>query len=248
MADQIRLLTASGGPDTGNVVPPIEVRGLHRYYRTDAETIRAVDGVDAEFAVGEFACITGASGSGKSTLLHLLAALSVPDQGNVFIKGRDVSSLTAAQARLLRLSEIGVVFQDHRLIEEMTAVENVALVLEARGLDARSAHGHAEGKLAEVGLEGLGDRFPGQLSGGQCQRVGIARALVGDRTVLLADEPTGALDSSNSRQLFGLLRDLCDRGTTVVTATHEPMCQQFADTTYEMTDGRLARRCPIGVA
>ena len=136
---------------------------------------------------------------------------------------------------------MGVVFQDHNLIEEFTAVENVMLPLEVAGQSVRRARAAAESQLAVVGIEKLSDRLPRQLSGGQKQRVGIARALVGDRRVLLADEPTGALDSANSLALFETLRSLCVDGTCVVLATHDPLAQDFASSVYTMTDGHLRR-------
>lgn len=189
---------------------------------------------------GEFVCVFGASGSGKSTLLNLLAGLDLPDSGEIQVGGYDVGRLDESGRARLRLRTVGVVFQDHNLLEEFTAVENVALPLEAAGMSPAAAETAARQQLARVGLDGLESRFPHQLSGGQRQRVGIARALTGDRAVLLADEPTGALDSGASTDLFALIRKLCDDGLLAVVCSHDPLCRSFADTVYEMRDGRLA--------
>lgn len=189
---------------------------------------------------GDFVCVFGASGSGKSTLLNLLAGLDLPDSGEIQVGGEDVARLDESGRARLRLRTVGVVFQDHNLLEEFTAVENVALPLEALGASRKAAEKEAIDQLARVGLAGLENRFPQQLSGGQRQRVGIARALTGDRAVLLADEPTGSLDSAASTGIFALIRDLCDDGLLAVVCSHDPLCRDFGHTVYEMRDGRLA--------
>lgn len=189
---------------------------------------------------GEFVCVFGASGSGKSTLMNLLAGLDLPDSGEIQAGGRDVGRLDESGRAKLRLGTVGVVFQDHNLLEEFTAAENVALPLEASGIDPGPAREEAVRQLARVGLSGLEGRYPDQLSGGQRQRVGIARALTGQRAILLADEPTGSLDSAASTDLFALIRTLCDGGLLAVVFSHDHECRRFADTLYEMTDGRLA--------
>ena len=185
-------------------------------------------------------CVFGASGSGKTTLLNLLAGLDLPDSGEVQVGGVNVGGLDESGRARLRLRTLGVVFQDYNLLEEFTAAENVALPLEAAGADAGPARDEAFGQLARVGLAGLEARYPHQLSGGQRQRVGIARALTGQRAILLADEPTGSLDSAATAELFALIRTLCDDGLLAVVCSHDPECRRFADTVYEMTDGRLA--------
>lgn len=230
---------ASGGP----VVPVLlHVARVRRAFVTPAETVQAVRDVTFSAQDGEFVCIHGASGSGKSTLLNLLAGLDVADGGTIQVAGTDVGTLDEGGRARLRLETIGVVFQDHQLIDEFTAWENVALPLEVRGVSGTKAKAEALAELERVGLAGLEDRLPSQLSGGQRQRVGIARALIGQRRVLLADEPTGALDSTNSRALFALIRTLCDQGTLAVVCSHDVMCQEFADSVYEMTDGHLSRQ------
>lgn len=227
-------------------MPLVELKAVSRCYKSQAETIWAVRKVDLVAEAGEFVCIFGASGSGKSTLLNLVAGLDTPDSGSILVESSQVDQLDEDQRAKLRLTTIGVVFQDHNLIEEFTAKENVALPLEVLGLTSTEAGNQAERQLDRVGLDELGNRLAGNFSGGQRQRIGIARALAGDRRVLLADEPTGALDSKNSRALFELLRQLADEGTSVVVCSHDLMAHEFADTVYEMVDGELFRRESLG--
>jgi ABC-type lipoprotein export system ATPase subunit len=158
------------------------------------------------------------------------------------VDSREIARLDEKERAWLRLQTVGVVFQEYNLIEEFTALENVALPLEAQGASSEDAFTQAAGELARVGLAGLGKRLPGELSGGQRQRVGIARALTGERRILLADEPTGSLDSQATLDLFKLVRALCDGGTLAVVCSHDPRCQEFADVVYEMADGRPLQR------
>ncbi|MFD5161658.1 ABC transporter ATP-binding protein [Streptomyces hawaiiensis] len=220
----------------------IRTKDVCKAYRSEVETVWAARDVDFSARPGEFVCIYGASGSGKSTLLNLLAGLDLADTGEIRVGGVDVGAANERQRAELRLRTVGVVFQDHRLIQEFTAAENVALPLEARGLSTAQAREEALRQLARVGLAGLEDRLPRQLSGGQRQRVGVARALTGQRAVLLADEPTGALDSAATGELFQLIRKLCDEGVLAVVCSHDPRCRDYADTVYEVVDGRLETR------
>ena len=180
----------------------IRTHQLRKAYHSEVETVWAARDVDFEAGRGEFVCIYGASGSGKSTLLNLLAGLDLAGSGEIQVSGVDVTTADESRRAQLRLETVGVVFQDHNLIEEFTAVENVALPSEARGMPAGAARAEAAEQLGRVGLAGIENRLPRELSGGQRQRVGIARALTGQRAVLLADEPTGALDSAATRDLF----------------------------------------------
>ena len=225
-----------------NTAPLLAVMWASRHFDSENETVWAVRDVELQAYGGEFVCILGASGSGKSTLLNLISGLDTPTSGKILVESTDIGRLDEDQRARLRLETVGLVFQDHNLVEEFTALENVALPLEILGVDYREARRQALVELDRVGLADMGDRLPSRLSGGQRQRVGIARALVGERRVLLADEPTGALDSMNSRFLFKLLRELCDQGMLVVACSHDPMCREFADTVYEMVDGRVVRQ------
>ncbi|MGW0839345.1 ABC transporter ATP-binding protein [Streptomyces sp. NPDC002787] len=229
------MTTAAGAP-------LVRTSGVCKAYHSAAETVWAARDVDFTARAGEFVCIYGASGSGKSTLLNLLAGLDLADSGEIRVGGVDVSTADEARRADLRLRTVGVVFQEHNLIEEFSAVENVALPLEACGFPVAEAREQALAELARVGLAGLEDRLPWQMSGGQRQRVGVARALTGQRSVLLADEPTGALDSTTTRELFELFRKLCDDGVLAVICSHDPRCRDFADTVYEVVDGRLESR------
>ena len=235
-------LTATTGPGQtpGDVRrPAVSLIGVTRRFRSGAETVWAVREATLQLARGEFACVLGASGSGKTTLLNLAAGLDSPDEGTVWVGTSDLNRLSEAGRSKLRLTEIGVVFQDNNLIAEFTAVENVMLPIEVQGVQESRARRLAEAQLARVGLAGMGQRLPSHLSGGQQQRVGIARALVGDRKILLADEPTGALDTANSRALFELFANLCSQGASVLLATHDPLSRDYVHTLYEMTDGRI---------
>ncbi|MET0822422.1 MAG: ABC transporter ATP-binding protein, partial [Aeromicrobium sp.] len=213
---------------------------VSKEFTVGQEAVVALDGVSLSVAPGELACIYGASGSGKSTMLNVLAGIDVADSGEVSVLGHSLTSSSESQRAQLRLRSIGVVFQSNNLLPEFTARENVELPLMVRGMSRAARHEAASNALAAVGLTALADRSPGHMSGGQRQRVGIARALAGEQPLLLADEPTGALDSTNSRQLFALMRDMCRaQETAVVLATHDPLAQQFADSVYLMVDGTV---------
>ena len=218
----------------------IEVSEVVRTFRATSEAVLAVDRVSLEVRAGEMVCLYGASGSGKSTLLNLMAGLDLPDSGGVTIAGVHLQELSEDRRADVRLASIGMVFQDHNLLDELSAGENVSLPLLAQGVSPAEAREAASKALATVGIDDLFDRHPAQMSGGQRQRVGIARAIVGSRRVLLADEPTGALDSVNSRALFGEIRRAChELGRCAVIATHDPLAREFADRTFTMTDGSL---------
>lgn len=212
---------------------------LTRCFSTPAERVVAVDRVSMTICPGTFACIKGASGSGKSTLLNLLAGLDVPTSGEVCVGGVSLTQMSEEKRSALRLRSIGVVFQDDNLIDEFTALENVALPLHVRGR-ALNPDAFARSALEELGVGHLAERYPSAMSGGQRQRVGIARAVAGGRTVLIADEPTGSLDTRNSRAIFDVIRSLCQGGATAVVATHDPLAAEYATVTYTMEDGRIS--------
>ncbi len=219
------------------------LENVSKKFTVGEEVIVAVDAVTFEVVEGEFACIYGASGSGKTTLLNILAGIDTADSGEVSVAGHSLSRLSESARADNRLRNVGVVFQSNNLLAEFTAQENVALPLMVRGTGRAAANATARAALDSVGLAGLGERLPARMSGGQRQRVGIARALAGEQMLLIADEPTGALDSENSRALFALMRDLCEiQGAAVVLATHDPLAQEFAGSTYLMVDGVVAAR------
>ncbi|TNU77364.1 ABC transporter ATP-binding protein [Miniimonas arenae] len=220
----------------------VVLAGAGKCYGEGESQVWAVRDASHVFETGSFTVIQGVSGSGKSTLLNLMSGLDVPSRGQVHVDGLDLGHMSDPARADFRLRRVGCVFQEHLLIEEFSALENVMLPLEAVGSAASTARTAAGSALGDVGLARLEDRLPAHLSGGQRQRVGIARALVGDRTLLLADEPSGALDSVTSREVYLLLRAAADRGVTVVVATHDPALQAFADVVLDIIDGQLHAR------
>jgi putative ABC transport system ATP-binding protein len=203
--------------------------------------VRALDGVSLGVKRGEFLGIMGRSGSGKSTLLHILGALDRPTAGRVWIDGEELTRMRPGSIPALRLRKLGFVFQAHNLIPTLTALENVALPLRYLNTRKHGSMGRARAALQAVGLEDRMHHLPAQMSGGQQQRVAIARALVNDPALVLADEPTGALDSHTAQELFVLLRRLCsERGQTFIVVTHDPLVGQACDRVVTMVDGRIA--------
>ncbi len=215
----------------------IEVRGLTKLYRMGDSVVRALDGVDLTIERGEFVAITGASGSGKSTMMHLLGCLDRPTRGTYRLDNRDVSALGDAELAEVRNKLIGFVFQTFNLINRTTAEENVAVPLfYARRTNTRAPAARA---LERVGLAPRARHMPNELSGGERQRVAIARAIVNDPVLLLADEPTGNLDSRTGEQIMEIFRNLNAQGVTVVMVTHEPDIAQQARRIVHMKDGRI---------
>lgn len=202
--------------------------------------VHALESVSLAVAAGEFVAVMGPSGSGKSTLLNLAGGLDAPTRGEVLIDGAPLSGMGPARLAELRRRSVGYVFQDFNLIPGLTAVENVAFPLELDGWAWRRAFAAARAALTECGIADLADRRPEDMSGGQEQRVAIARALVGPRRLLLADEPTGALDSTTGSAILELLRDRADRGAAVVLVTHEARFAAWADRTVYLRDGSIS--------
>jgi len=217
----------------------VEVRGLGRSYRMGEVTVPALADVDLDIAAGEFVAIMGASGSGKSTFMNLLGGLDRPDAGRYRLAGTDVADLDPDRLADLRNRLLGFVFQNFNLLPRVSAVENVELPLVYAGVPAAERHRRAREKLALVGLAERADHLPTQLSGGQQQRVAIARALVNEPTLLLADEPTGALDSRTSLELMALFEVLNAAGITLILVTHEADIAAFARRVLVFRDGRL---------
>jgi lipoprotein-releasing system ATP-binding protein len=201
--------------------PIIKVEGLRKSYQTARGTLNLFDNLNLEIAAGEMVAVVGQSGAGKSTLLHILGALDTPSAGTVYCASTNVASLTAREAARFRNREIGYVWQFHYLLPEFTALENVAMPLLARGVGKRDALAVAANWLREVGLEERGAHRPGELSGGEQQRVAMARALVNNPRLLLADEPTGDLDETTAAMMFDLIERLHkSHGLTSILVTH----------------------------
>ena len=214
---------------------------VFKIYPMGQEQVRALDGVSVDFGRGEFWAIMGPSGSGKSTMLNLLGCLDRPTAGRCLIDGHDVAHLADDQLSEVRLSQLGFVFQSFNLIAQLTVSENIQMPMYYKGVDAEVATTRAA-ELAQ--MVGLGDRLahrPAELSGGQQQRVAIARALANDPSILLADEPTGNLDSSTGKQIMKLLCQLHEQGRTIIMVTHEPEIAGHAQKQLHMIDGRIGR-------
>ena len=222
----------------------IRVKNLHRRYTMGDQVITAVDGVDLELHAGESVALLGPSGSGKSTLMHLLGALDTPDTGTIEIEDgslcRDISSFTDLEAALYRSNNVGFVFQSFHLQSHLTALENVALPLKLAGAGRAERHERAKALLTRVGLGDRLDHRPNELSGGQQQRVSIARALAVQPKILLADEPTGNLDSKTGEEVMALFLELQrEEGLTLVIVTHDPDVAARADRVVRLRDGRI---------
>jgi len=217
--------------------PPLELRGVSRTYERGGETVHALQAVDFTVEAGEFVAVVGPSGSGKSTMLNTLGLLDTPTAGSVLLDGEAVSELDDETRTDRRKEYIGFVFQDFYLIPTLSATENVLLptVYDAD----RSAGGRAERLLDRVGLGDRLDHRPTELSGGQKQRVAIARSLVNEPAVLLADEPTGNLDTGTGRQVLAEFDRVCADGVAVVAVTHDDLVTEYAHRTVELVDGRL---------
>jgi putative ABC transport system ATP-binding protein len=220
--------------------PLIELRGIARVYGTGEAEVRALDGVDLIIPRGEFVAIMGPSGSGKSTAMNIIGCLDRPTGGNYLFNGVEVATLDQDQRALLRRHYLGFVFQGFNLLARTTALENVELPLIYKGLPRTDRVARAMSALAKVGLQGREGHDPSQLSGGQQQRVAIARALAGDPMVILADEPTGNLDSHRSHEIMQLLQALNrDEGITIVMVTHEEDIAAYARRLVVFTDGKI---------
>lgn len=217
----------------------ISITRLSKLYRMGNDEIRALDAVDFSVRRGEFVAIVGPSGSGKSTLMNIIGLLDTPDEGTYLLGGEDVSHMSDNRLAALRNRKIGFVFQNFNLLKSMSAEENVRVPLIYRGMRARQADKIARDMLARLGLGGREKHLPSQLSGGQQQRVAIARALVGSPDILLADEPTGSLDSKTSAEIMAMLKTLNELGQTIVFITHNPELAREAGRVVTIADGML---------
>jgi putative ABC transport system ATP-binding protein len=219
---------------------PLVVENAVKRFRQGEKSVSALKGVSLEAAAGSFTAIMGASGSGKSTLLHLMAGLTRPDSGRVLVDETDLAAMNDSELTLFRRRRIGLVFQSFNLIPTLSAEENVLLPLMLDGRNGQASRGKVRPLLEHLGLSSRRDHRPDALSGGEQQRVAIGRALITDPAVILADEPTGNLDSANSQAICRLLSDLSiQQGKTIVLVTHEPSVAAYAQRTVVLKDGQL---------
>jgi putative ABC transport system ATP-binding protein len=218
----------------------IRLNGIGRIFVTDEVETHALSGVSFEIYKGDYVSISGPSGCGKSTLLSILGLLDSPSSGEYILNGRSVSRLGTGERARIRNREIGFIFQAFNLIGDLTVLENVELPLSYRGIAPSARRKKAREALERVGMQHRMKHYPSQLSGGQQQRVAVARALGGEPSILLADEPTGNLDSANGEQVMELLRELHLQGSTICMVTHDPRYAAYAGRTIHMLDGRVA--------
>ena len=217
--------------------PAVEICGVSRHFDGGGHTVYAVRDVSLTVAPGELFAIVGRSGSGKTTLLNLIAGLDRPDEGSVYLDGRDITSASEAELTALRRNHMGFVFQSFGLLPLLSAAENIALALRIAGASVRDEGQRTRELLGMVGLSARAGHRPYELSGGEQQRVAVARALA--PRLLIADEPTGELDTVTGAQIFGLLQQATAEGVTIVMATHDPLIVDYAHRVVEMADGSL---------
>ena len=239
---QIELAQAEGA---GPAQPVIRVEDVHKYYDLGENKVHALRGVSVEIGRGEFVAIMGASGSGKSTFMNLLGCLDKPSSGRYLLDGTDVAQLDKKALAAIRNRKLGFVFQGFNLLARTTALENVELPTLYARLPKEERLQQAKEALTLVGLGERMEHFPSQLSGGQQQRVAIARALVNRPSILLADEPTGNLDSRTSVEIMQIFQSLNQSGLTIVLVTHEPDIARFAKRTIVFRDGKIRRDEPV---
>jgi len=234
-----RADVTAGGAPAPNTVPAVDARDVSRTFHLGAEVVRAVDHVSLEVPAGQFLAIVGRSGSGKTTLLNLIAGLDHPESGQIFLEGREITRSSDRELTKLRRHTLGFVFQSFGLLPLLSAAENVELALRIAGAGVRERMERTRELLELVGLGPRADHRPYELSGGEQQRVAVARALANRPRILIADEPTGELDSTTGAQIFQLLHEVSAGGVTVITATHDPFVIEHVDRVLEMSDGAL---------
>ena len=228
---------AYGNQDPG--APLIELRDIYKIYYMGDEEVHANDGISLKIWRGEFVAIVGKSGSGKSTLMNIIGALDTPTEGEYFLGGIDTSEMTDDELAEIRNKMIGFIFQQYNLLPKLNILENVELPLQYAGLGPTERKKKAMESLERVGLQNKWKNMPSQLSGGQQQRVSIARALAGDPSLILADEPTGALDSKTSKEVLNFLKKLNDEGNTIVMITHDPSIAMNSRRVVQIMDGKI---------
>ena len=218
----------------------IDIQSLYKIYNEGKESeVRALDGVSLQIEKGEFVAIVGQSGSGKSTMMNVLGCLDIPTYGEYYLDGNDIGSLTDKQLAHVRNKEIGFIFQGYNLIQELDALENVTLPLIYQGISVFDREDIAMEALAKVGMDDRAHHRPNEMSGGQQQRVAIARAIATKPPIIMADEPTGALDSKTGKHVLEILRDLYRSGTTILLITHDDGIAATAKRVVRLSDGRI---------
>ena len=217
----------------------LKLVNVSKVYRPDSHPIYAVKNANLEIKKGEFVAIMGPSGSGKSTLMHLVGCLDTPSSGKVLLEGKNISKLSEEELAKIRSQKIGFVFQTFNLIPRTTALDNTALPLIYTDISLRKRKQLAEKTLKEVNLKDRGDHYPNQLSGGEQQRVAIARALINDPLIILADEPTGNLDTKSGQEIMAIFTRLNKQGKTVIIVTHESEIAKYAKKTIKIVDGEI---------
>ena len=219
--------------------PIIQIEKMKKMYELGGEQVIALQDISLSIGKGDFLSIIGPSGSGKSTFMNMIGCLDRPDSGSYSLDGEEVDKMKDSQLATIRNEKIGFIFQNFNLLPKLTAVENVELPLIYRGLKGSERRKMALEALAKVGLEERGNHLPSQLSGGQQQRVAIARALAGEPPILLADEPTGALDSKTSKEILGIMKALHEHGHTIILITHDLNVAKQASRVVRIQDGKL---------
>ena len=228
-------------------IPTIRLHGIRKLYRIGGETLAALDGIDLEIGRGEFAALMGPSGSGKSTLMNILGCLDRPSEGSYKLDGAEVAGLSDDALAATRNKKIGFVFQNFNLLPRISALDNVALPLVYAGVGRRERTERAQEMLAAVGLSDRGAHLPNELSGGQRQRVAIARALVNDPHIIMADEPTGNLDTKSTKEIMEIFKTLHAKGRTIILVTHEPEIATCASRQLLVRDGKITKDAGKGV-
>lgn len=219
----------------------IELKETAKYYEMGESLVKALDGIDIEIKKGDFIAIMGPSGSGKSTAMNLVGSLDLPTKGNIYLGNENISNLTESELAQIRGKKIGFIFQSFNLIPNLTAKENVMLPMIFQSISKEERESRAEELLISVDLEDRIDHYPNQLSGGEQQRVAIARALANDPEVILADEPTGNLDTKTGEKVIGFLKDLNKKGKTIIMVTHDPKLAHNANIIYHLKDGKVEK-------
>lgn len=221
------------------MAPLIEFRDVYKIYKMGDSEVHAIDGISMSVEKGEFLAIVGQSGSGKSTCMNIIGCLDVPTSGSYFLDGKDVSHMTDDEQAEIRNKKLGFIFQQYNLIPKLNVRQNVELPLLYAGLPEKEQAERAMASLERVGLADKAKNMPSQLSGGQQQRVSIARALAGDPSIILADEPTGALDSRTGKEVLGFLKKLHKEGNTIVLITHDNTIAAQAERVIRVQDGKI---------